>query len=333
MNIDLLIRNFSNPPVLFFFLGVAAARLKSDLEIPAALAKFFSLYLLFDIGIKGGEELFHSGITIETLYVIVSCVSMSLLIAALAFFILRLKLNIYDAGAISATYGSVSAVTFASSIAFLENLHVSFSGYMVVGMAMMESPAIVMGIILIRTYLPPSEIQNKVGKSKREVHINSFRHILSDAFLNGSVFLLLGSLVIGYLAGADGEKDLHFFVTDLYKGMLCFYLLDMGLTAGSRMDSLKEAGMFLISFGIFFPLLTAGLGILVAYVLQLSTGNALLFTILCASASYIAVPAAMRIAVPQANMGLLLPMALGITFPFNIFLGIPLYYSVITAIW
>jgi len=329
MNLEAIAQNFFSPPVLFFFLGVIAVLIKSDLEVPPAIAKFFSLYLLFDIGIKGGQELFKSGFTQQIIFIVLACVFMSVLVPIVTFFILRIKLDIYNAGAIAASYGSVSAVTFATAQSFLTNSHVEAGGYMVAGMALMESPAIVVGLFLIRSRAKKEELTLEDTSS----HKGGTREVLREAFFNGSIVLLVGSVVIGYLSGEKGEHDLHSFVSDIFKGMLCLYLLDMGLVAGSRMGALKQSGMFLILFAIFIPLINAALGITVAYFLDLGEGDAMLFTILCSSASYIAVPAAMRMAVPQANMSLLLPMSLGVTFPFNIVIGIPTYFSVIDKLW
>ncbi|MDX2196174.1 MAG: sodium-dependent bicarbonate transport family permease [Cytophagales bacterium] len=327
MNLESILQNLLSAPILFFFLGIIAVLLKSDLEIPPTIAKFLSIYLLFDIGIKGGIELYHSGFTTEIGYIMAACVLMALIVPIVSFFILKTKIDNYNAGAIAASYGSVSAVTFATAQAFLLNQNVFANGYMVAGMAIMESPAIVVGIFLIRHY----NAKQSIGLE--DSSHGSIKTILKEALTNGSIVLLLGSLIIGYLAGDSGEKELHFFVRDIFKGFLAFYLLDLGIIAGSKMGSLTKSGAFLIGFALIIPLVNATLGIMIAYFIKLNSGDALLFTVLCASASYIAVPAAIRMAVPQANMGLLLPMALAVTFPFNIILGIPIYYSVINYIW
>jgi uncharacterized protein len=321
MDYELIAKNFLSAPVLFFLLGVIAVAVKSDLHIPDAIGKFLSMYLLFDIGIKGGEELFHSGFTSQVLIVIACCVGVACIVPLIAYRILRLKLDTYNAGAIAATYGSVSAVTFATAMSFLQHLNVSYGGYMVAGMAFMESPAIVIGLYLIRT-----SVKRHGGSTqlKEGQHKSSNKEVLREAFFNGSIILLIGSVLIGYVAGNQGEEELRPFVSGIFKGMLCLYLLDMGTIAGARMSALKESGFFLIIFAILFPLLNAVLGVAVSYVVGFNLGDAFLFTILCASASYIAVPAAIRMAVPQANMSLLLPMALGVTFPFNVMVGIPL---------
>lgn len=322
MELASVIENFNHPAVLFFFLGIIAVLVKSDLEIPPQIGKFLSIYLLFDIGIKGGEELFHSGISSQVLLVISVCAISSFVIPFGMYYILRKKLNVYDAGAVAATYGSISAVTFATASAFLEGKGVSFGGYMVAGMALMESPAIIAGLIIIRLNQP-----------KKEAVSSGFSHILRESFFNGSVLLLVGSLLIGYVTGTQGEHELKPFVTEIFFGMLALYMLDMGLLAGRRLKDLRKAGKFIIGFALLFPPVIALLGIGISYVLNYSPGDALLQTVLLASASYIAVPAAMRIAVPKANMSILLPMSLGITFTFNIAIGIPLYYFLIQSIW
>ncbi len=325
MDIYSVIENFSHPATLFFFLGLVAVFVKSDLEIPPQIAKFLSIYLLFDIGIKGGEELFHSGFNLQVLTVMTVCILSSFLIPFAMFAILRKRLSIHDAGAVAATYGSISAVTFATGTAFLEGQGVAFGGYMVAGMALMESPAIIAGLILIRLYVRKD---NQISSGN-----GGFGHILKESFFNGSVLLLVGSLAIGYLSGETGEKELKPFVNEIFFGMLSLYMLDMGLLAGRRLKELKTAGAFVVAFALLFPPLIGVAGIGISYLLNYGVGDAVLQTILLASASYIAVPAAMRISVPKANMSILLPMSLGITFTFNITLGIPMYYYLIQTIW
>lgn len=325
MDFNTIVENFSHPATLFFFLGLIAVFVKSDLEVPPQIAKFLSIYLLFDIGIKGGEELFHSGFNGQVLTVMTVCILASFTIPFLMFFILKRKLNVHDAGAVAATYGSISAVTFATTTAFLDSQGIAFGGHMVAGMALMESPAIIAGLILIRLF----------GKDKNDLQTEQggFKHILRESFFNGSVLLLVGSLFIGYLSGEAGEAELKPFVSEIFFGMLSLYMLDMGLLAGRRIKELRQAGAFVVIFALFFPPILGMVGIGISYLLGYSEGDALLQTILIASASYIAVPAAMRISVPKANMSILLPMSLGITFTFNITVGIPLFYFIIQSIW
>jgi hypothetical protein len=332
MDFSIIADNFMHPPVLFFFLGIIAIAVKSDLEIPPQLAKFLSIYLLFDIGIKGGEELFHSGFNSTVLLVMATCLLASFLIPFVIFPILSKKLDIYNAGAIAGTYGSISAVTFATASTFLASKNIAFGGYMVAGMALMESPAIVAGLILIRSK-KQKENNNANNENGNGIGKANWKAILKESFFNGSVLLLVGSLIIGLVTGQTGEDELKPFVNDIFKGMLSLYMLDMGLMAGRRLNELRKSGTFLTAFSLLFPLVSGMLGIAVSKLIGLDAGDALLQTILFASASYIAVPAAMRMAVPQANMSLLLPMSLGVTFTFNISLGIPLYYTIINYLW
>jgi len=327
MEFSLILSNILNPPVLFFFVGIAAIWLKSDLEIPQPLPKLFSLYLLFAIGFKGGHEIIESGFSLEVGLTLLAAILMACLVPIYSFFILRIKLDIYNSAAIAATYGSISAVTFITASALLTKLEISFGGHMVAALALMESPAIVIGIFLVRMFA-------KQGNSKTEtVEQISWTEVLREACLNGSVFLLVSSLIIGLVTGENGWGKIKPFSDDLFYGVLCFFLLDMGLVAARRINDLKKAGSFVIGFSVGMPLLNATIGIGLAKLLGLSVGNALLFTVLCASASYIAVPAAMRMSVPEANPSLYISMALALTFPFNIIVGIPVYLQIIQRIW
>ena len=226
-------------------------------------------------------------------------------------------MNIYDAGAIAATYGSISAVTFITATAFLRDLNVTYGGHMVAAMALMESPAIIVGVLLINVYRTDNKSENGYGS------------ILKEALTNGSVVLILGSLFIGVLGGEKTAVALEPFTDDIFKGMLALFLLDMGILAGKRIRSLRQAGKFLIAFSLVIPLLNAAVGIGICHLFQINTGDSLLLVVLLASASYIAVPAAIRLTVPEANPGLYVPMSLAITFPFNIIIGIPVYYHII----
>lgn len=316
MSIDLFYLNFLNPPILFFFLGAVAALIKSDLEIPHPLPKLFSLYLLFAIGYRGGYALKASGIDIDAIQVLGSAVLMSFLIPFYVYYIFRLKLNNQNAAAVAATYGSISAVTFITATSFLAKVEVEYSGYMVAAMALMESPAIVMGVLL-------ASLHSQQKASYR------WKEMFHDAFFNGSVVLLLGSLLIGFLCGERGFNKVAPFTNEIFYGMLSFFLLDMGLVSAKRIHSLKEAGVFLVLMAIIVPLINATLGILLAYIFNEPIGNALMLAVLGASGSYIAVPAAMRVALPKSDPGIYLPLSLAVTFPFNISVGIPLYYAVL----
>ena len=327
MESSLIIQNLVSAPVLFFFLGVLAVLVGSDLEIPSPLPKLFSLYLLLAIGFKGGLELAHSGLGPQVLQTIGAAVLMSLLVPISSYLVLRTRLDGSNAAAVAASYGSISAVTFITAQSFLTVLHQDFDGFMVAALALMESPAIVVGVVLAKLGTGNAE-QDHGGESAGL----AWREVLQEAFLNGSVFLLIGSLVIGWLVTSfspSGVEKMDPFTEKLFYGALCFFLLDMGLVAAQRLQDLRRAGTFLIGFAVLAPLVHAALGLLISIPLGLNQGDTLLFMVLCASASYIAVPAAMRMTVPQANPSLYISTALGVTFPFNVVVGIPLYMSVI----
>jgi hypothetical protein len=322
MDFSLIVSNFLNPPVLFFFLGMLAVFVKSDLDIPAPIPKLFSLYLLLAIGFKGGVELAKSGISQSVVLTLVAAIAMSAIVPIYTFFILRTKLDGYNAAAIASTYGSISAVTFITAGSFLNELQIDYDNYMVAALALMESPAIIVGLILVNLFTEKSDSGSV-----------NWREVFQEAFLNGSVFLLVGSVLIGLLTGERGWQTLKPFTQDMFYGVLTFFLLDMGLVAAKRIKDLQKARAFLISFAILIPILNATIGLFLAKAIALSPGDALLFAVLCASASYIAVPAAMRLTVPEANPSLYVSTALAVTFPFNIIIGIPLYQYGITLLW
>ena len=319
MNIDVLISNLTNPVLLFFILGILATVLKSDLKIPENSSKFISLYLLFAIGFKGGQELSHSAFNSEILYAIIFAILLSSLVPIYTFFALKKKVGVPNAGAIAAAYGSVSAVTFVTAVSFLEQQGVSFGGHMVAIMAIMESPAIIVGVILIMLYDTGKKTDKSIGA------------LIKHSLTGGSVLMLIGSLIIGLIADANQARGIEPFTTDIFKGFLSLFLLEMGMVTAKRIKGFKKYGVFLFAFGIIVPLIN---GLIVAYLsgfITESAGNRLLFAILGAGASYIAVPATMKLAEPRADAGIYIPMALGITFPFNITLGMPIYYAFIQA--
>lgn len=322
MDVSLIVSNILNPPVLAFFLGVLAVLVKSDLEIPAPIPKLLSLYLLFAIGFKGGVELVKSGINQQVILTLLAAMIMACVVPIYTFFILRLKLDTYNAAAIAATYGSISAVTFITASSFLTQLGMAFDGFMVAALALMESPAIVVGLILVNIFSKNQNEQEFV-----------WSEVLQEAFLNSSVFLLVGSLFMGILTGEHGWQTLKPFTQDMFYGVLTFFLLDMGLLAARRIRDLQTTGVFLILFAILVPIFNAGIALLIAKAIGMSQGDSLLFSVLCASASYIAVPAAMRLTVPEANPSLYVSTALAVTFPFNIIVGIPLYLYGINILW
>ncbi len=319
MGLGLVVQNVLNPAVLFFFLGMLAVAARSDLEIPQPIPKVLSQYLLISIGFRGGVELRSSGLDTKVFVTLVAAISMALLVPLYTFFFLRRRIDTSSAAAIAATYGSVSAVTFITACSFLSTLGIKFDGHMVAAMALMESPAIVAGVLLARRYGAGEPMTRSA--------------LLHDAFLNASVFVLLGSLVVGAATGQGGLEAVGPFLDKPFKGVLCLFLLDMGIVSARRLGGLRKIGGFLVGFALVVPLVNAVLGIVVARVLGLSQGNALLFTVLSASASYIAVPAAMRLAVPDANPGVYVSLSLAVTFPLNVIVGIPVYLTVIRFLW
>jgi hypothetical protein len=273
---------------------------------------------LFSIGFKGGQELSHSELDLHVLYALLFGIGLALVVPLYTFFLLRRKLNVWNSGAVAAAYGSVSAVTFVTAISFLEIEGINFSGHMVAVMAMMEAPSIIIGVLLIRVFSSSTEKVNYLG-------------LLKHSLSNGSVLLIIGSLIIGFVASDEQAAGIKPFTTDIFKGFLAIFLLDMGITSGRKLQSFFKKGWFPPVFAVVIPAIN---GCVVAYVSHWITpevGNRFIFAILAASASYIAVPAAMRLVAPKANPSLYLPMALGITFPFNITFGMPLYMGVIQA--
>jgi len=298
--------------VLFFVLGVAAGLLRSDLKIPGSIYEALSIFLLLAIGLKGGVKLAENPVSEIALASFV-VVLVAAAIPLIAFPVLRYfgSMSRADAGSIAAHYGSVSVVTFSVAVAFLGQKLIGYEGYMIVFLVLLEMPALVLGVILARS---GSGGRVRWGK------------MLHEVFFGKSIFLLTGGLLIGYLAGAEGIQPLDKLFFDLFKGVLALFLLEMGLVASSRIAALREYGAFLAAFAILMPIFSATLGAFTGWTLGLSVGGTFLLATLYASASYIAAPAAMRIAVPEANPALSIGASLGMTFPFNIFLGIPIYF-------
>ena len=318
MEFSELIENLTNPALLYFLLGILAVQVKSDLKIPESSSQFIATYLLLSIGFKGGQELSHSVIDGEILWSMGLGLFLAMAVPCVAYCLLRFRLNAANAAAVAAAYGSVSAVTFVTAISFLEIEQVAFSGHMVAVMALMEAPAIIVGVLLYK----------KLSKQTEEPR-TSLRSMVWHSLTNGSVLLLIGSLVIGYLASESQAEGIRPFTTDIFKGFLAVFLLDMGITSGRHLNAMVRFGPFPALFATVMPFFFGTMALLLAQQLTDSPGNQLLFAILGASASYIAVPAAMKTAIPKANAGLYLPMALGITFPINVMIGIPYYYFLI----
>jgi uncharacterized protein len=317
MDLHYLVDNLTNPALLFFFLGLIAVNIKSDLRIPENSSKFISLYLLLAIGFKGGQELAHSVITSEIINALLFGILLAVIVPIYCYFILRIKLSVENSGAIASAYGSVSAVTFVTTISFLEMSNIPFGGHMVAVMALMEAPSIIVGVMLIAIF----------GSNKKSK--GSLNSVIHHSLTNGSVVLIIGSLVVGYFTNDAQAEGIKPFTTDIFKGFLAVFLLDMGIVSGQKLKALIKKGWFTVSFAIIIPIINGCIVAVLSGFFMEEVGNRLLMSILAASASYIAVPAAMKLAAPKANPGLYIPMALAITFPFNITIGMPLYLCII----
>lgn len=312
--------NFLDPAILFFIFGAFAGIVKSNLEIPPQISRFLSLYLLMALGLKGGFALHKSGFTSEIAFSLGLAIFLAILIPIKGYLILRRKLNTFDAAAIAATYGSVSAVTFITATQYLDQFNIEYGGHMAAAMALMESPAIILAIILA----------NKARASYSAEHSQNHQSpgiskILHESFTDGAQLLLLGSMLVALVSGDAGQKLMAPFSIDLFKGMLAFFLLDMGLMAARNFEGLKGKPPLTILYAIGSPLSHAILALVLCKLIGLPLGNTILLMVLASSASYIAVPAVLRHALPEVNPALYMGMSLGITFPFNIILGIPLY--------
>ncbi|MBY0509651.1 MAG: sodium-dependent bicarbonate transport family permease [Rhodospirillaceae bacterium] len=313
--------NLVSPIVLSFVLGFSAALARSDLSFPEAVAKGLSLYLLFAIGFKGGASVAAHGVDMNLILALLSGVALSLLLPFVAFGLLRFltQVSAVDAAAVAAHYGSISIVTFVAATTLLAGRGISSEGYMVAMAAAMEAPAILSALWLASRY----------GKETQRVGPELWREIM----LNGSIVLLLGAFAIGWVTGEQGMKEIENFIVSPFKGVLCLFLLDMGLVAGRGLrGSSKVLSPGAVAFGFLMPLVGAAAGLSTSVALGLSLGGSVLLMVLGASASYIAAPAAMRVALPEANPALSLTLALGVTFPFNLTLGIPLYILIASAI-
>ncbi len=319
MDTSILNANLTNPTLLFFVLGIIAHLVKSDLEVPASSSKFISLYLLFSIGFKGGQELAHSTFDGTIAASLLFGMALAALIPLYVFHLIKGRFGVQNAGAIAAAYGSVSAVTFVAATGFLEHHGLTFGGHMVAIMALMESPAIIVGMVLIKRYDRDGSEHTSLG------------HVLRHSFTNGSVLILIGSLLIGIVADAKQAEGIRPFTTDIFKGFLAIFLLEMGMVTAKRFAAFRTYGLPASLYAIMLPLVNGSLVARGSAFITTAVGDRLMFAVLAASASYIAVPAAMRLAAPKADPGLYVPMALGITFPINITLGMPLYLGIIQA--
>jgi hypothetical protein len=328
-------QNLLDPAILFFVFGVIAGWLRSDLEIPAATAKFLSLYLLMALGLKGGFALAASGLNPSVMISLFAAILMAFIVPALGYLFLRNRVERFDAAAVAASYGSVSAVTFVTAMQYLESQQMSPGGHMAVAMVLMESPAILMAVLLanmIRQKQASAQVVVGQGGSAalmaeggNSFSAPSMGKVIHESFTSGAHLLLLASLLIGYLSGEAGKVMMQTFSTDLFKGMLAFFLLDMGLMVARSMRDVQGKSPILIAYAALAPVVHAAIALLISIMLSLPVADAALIMVLSASASYIVVPAVLRYAIPEANPSLYLGLSLGVTFPLNILFGIPVY--------
>lgn len=312
-----------DPAILFFAFGIFAGAVRSNLEIPPQISRFLSLYLLMALGLKGGFALAKSGLTSEVAISLGCAIVLAVAVPMAGYLLLRRFVGGFDAAAIAATYGSVSAVTFITAVQYLETRGLAFGGHMAAAMALMESPAIVMAVLLANLVRRRQAAKRAAGEPT--VPVMPLGKVLHESLTDGTQLLLLAAMVIGIVTGHAGQVAMQPFTGDLFRGMLAFFLLDMGLLTVRNMGGLKGKSFWLLAYAIAGPLTHAGLALLMGAMTGMSAGNTALLMVLAASASYIAVPAVIRLAIPEASPSLYFGMSLGLTFPFNILVGIPLY--------
>jgi hypothetical protein len=322
------VQNLLDPAILFFVFGVLAGTIRSNLEIPAAISRFLSLYLLMALGLKGGFALSHSGLNAEVAASLGAAVLLAILIPIAGYLLLRKIVSGFDAAAIAATYGSVSAVTFLTATQYLDNQSIPYGGHMAAAMALMESPAIIFAVLLanrIRSHARTDTPLHTPPHTPTDAQTVSVRKVLHESFTDGAQLLLLGAMIVGLISGEAGERAMQPFAVDLFKGMLSFFLLDMGLMAARSLNQASTKPPLLVVYAVLAPVIHATFALGLALLLKLSSGDGALLMTLAASASYIAVPAVLRIALPEANPSLYFGLSLGVTFPLNILFGIPIY--------
>lgn len=322
-------QNLIDPAILFFVFGVLAGALRSNLEIPPAIAKFLSLYLLMALGLKGGFSLAKSGLTPEIAISLGAAIVMAFVVPALGYQFLKNRIARYDAAAVAASYGSVSAVTFVTATQYLTNAGMPFGGHMAVAMVLMESPAIIMAVLLANALRHQTQMAAAgavvTGAASQAP---SIQKILKESFTDGAHLLLLGSMAVGYISGDAGKAMMQPFSGDLFKGMLAFFLLDMGLLVARHFKDARQAPATLVAYAVLGPVIHAGIALALAWMLKMPAADGALLMVLSASSSYIVVPAVLRYAIPEANPALYFGLSLGVTFPINILVGIPAYTAV-----
>ena len=317
----LMQQNLLTPPILFFVLGIIAGTIKSDLEVPDSISRYLSLYLMMAIGFKGGVAIANTpDLNGEVINTALAGMVIGFIQPFIGYGLLKLTTRIDSptAAAVAAHYGSISMVTFATAVAFLDGHAIIYAGYIVAVLALMEAPAIMSGLFIAHKADP------------RTRHAEQERKLSRDIFTNGAILLLFGAFLIGWITGQPGMDKVGGFLSDPFQGVLCLFLMDMGLLVAKNLHHLKGFSWPLALFGIYMPLIGAAIGLGASTLIGHDQGTGMLFMLLCASASYIAVPAAMRLALPEAKAAIYIPMSLAITFPFNIVLGIPLYYALST---
>jgi len=317
-------QNFLDPAILFFVFGVFAGFARSNLEVPQAISRFLSLYLLMALGLKGGFALNKSGLTPEVAISLGTAILLAVVIPLIGYALLRRVLGGFDAAAVAATYGSVSAVTFITATQYLDNNGQAFGAHMAAAMALMESPAIIMAVLFANML----RRERAAADPARHHASTPLGTILHESFTDGAQLLLLGAMVVGIVTGEAGKAVMAPFSVDLFKGMLSFFLLDMGLMAARNIGELRGKSPMLVGYGVIGPLVHAGLALGLCVLFGIGPGEGSLLMVLAASASYIAVPAVLRFAIPEANPSLYFGLSLGLTFPLNILFGIPLYVAV-----
>jgi uncharacterized protein len=314
-----IMSNLLDPSILFFIFGVLAGLVKSNLEIPQPISRFLSLYLLMALGLKGGFALNKSGFTFDIAISLGLAITLAVAIPLIGYTFLKQKLAKLDAAAIAATYGSISAVTFITASQVLDQRGISYGGHMAAAMALMESPAIIIAI----------NLANRIRQQTQGTHSShtSLGKVLHESFTDGGQLLLLGSLLVGLISGDSGHKVMAPFSIDIFKGLLAFFLLDMGLVAARSIGEIKDKPPVTLVYAFIAPPIHALIALALSHLFTIPLGDTILLMILAASASYIAVPAVLRHAMPEVNPALYMGMSLGITFPLNIIFGIPTYIA------
>ncbi len=326
------LNNLLDPAILFFVFGMTAGLLRSNLEVPPQIARFLSLYLLMSVGLKGGFSLAHAGFGPQVVASLGAAMALSLLVPALGYLLLRRLLSRFDAAAVAATYGSVSATTFITATQYLQTQGIDFGGHMAVALVLMESPAILMAMALA-SWARRQEALGAAAHGQAAAAGPSIGHVVREAFTDGANLLLLGSLAIGFVTGDQGKAMMEPFSGALFKGMLALFLLDLGLLVARQLPALRTVHPALLLYGVCGPLAHGLIAMGLAAVLHLGAGDAILLVVLAASSSYIVVPAVLRHAIPEAKPGLYLGLSLAVTFVFNILIGIPLYAGVVQRVW